>query len=212
MSSSSSSMILPAHTHAMTLGIFAFVVAFLVMLSSRFIGPQIQKQVHLDQVREITQVLPKSYYDNDPSQTAESVTLPDGQVVHYFMATKAGKPSAVILQSVAQGYSGDIQLLVAIAPDGTLTGVRVLSHQETPGLGDKIEASKSDWILQFKGLSLTNPPEDQWKVAKDGGHFSSFTGATITPRGVVKGIRDSLTMFRANRALLLHTEEAKDVD
>ncbi|MFM2481666.1 electron transport complex subunit RsxG [Celerinatantimonas sp. YJH-8] len=209
MSSSSSSMILPARTHAMTLGIFAFVVALLVMLSDRYIGPQIDKQVHLDQVREITQVLPASDYDNDPSRTPETATLPNGQIIHYFLATKEGLPSAVILDAVAQGYSGDIHLLIAIDPKGTLTGVRVLSHQETPGLGDKIEADKSDWILQFKGLSLQNPPEEQWKVTKDGGHFASFTGATITPRGVVKGIRQSLEMFRQYHDLLLHPKEAK---
>ncbi|HET8791735.1 MAG TPA: RnfABCDGE type electron transport complex subunit G, partial [Modicisalibacter sp.] len=104
-------------------------------------------------------------------------------------------------------YSGDISLLVGIDANGELTGVRVLSHRETPGLGDKIEVRKSDWITQFAGLSLGNPPIEQWAVKKDGGVFDAFTGATITPRAVIGAIKRSLEYFASHRALLLGKPE-----
>jgi electron transport complex protein RnfG len=94
-----------------------------------------------------------------------------------------------------QGYSGPISLLIGVdALDNSLRGVRVISHKETPGLGDKIETNKADWILQFSGKSLSDPEESQWKVRKDGGAFDQFTGATITPRAVVNAVRETLKL------------------
>ncbi|CAG9000763.1 MAG: Ion-translocating oxidoreductase complex subunit G [Candidatus Celerinatantimonas neptuna] len=205
--SSTTSSIRPPRTHALTLASFAMAVALLVMLSNQFLDPKIAVQMHLDQQAKINQVLPKSYYDNDPSKYLYHLHLKNGQTIHYFLATKTGLPSAVILKATAQGYSGAIHLLIAIDTHGILTGVRVLSHHETPGLGDKIEADKSPWILQFKGLSLHNPPLGQWKVQKDGGHFAQFTGATITPRGVVKAIKNNLQMFARYHDQLLNPKE-----
>lgn len=201
-----------ARTQALTLALFAFIVALLVMLSNRWIGPLILIQEHNDQLSKIQQVLPKSLYDNDPSKHEIKLTLANGQTVNYFLATKNGVPSAFIFNSIAQGYSGPIKLMIGIKPDGVLTGVRVLAHNETPGLGDKIEADKSNWILQFAGLSLKKPPESQWFVTKDGGHFSAFTGATITPRGVVKEIRQTLEMFRHNSTVFIHHKEVTNGD
>ena len=93
-----------------------------------------------------------------------------------------------------QGYSGPISLVIGVNADNTLRGVRVISHKETPGLGDKIETNKADWILQFAGKSLLNPTVSHWKVRKDGGDFDQFTGATITPRAVVNAVRETLEM------------------
>jgi electron transport complex protein RnfG len=101
-------------------------------------------------------------------------------------------------------------MLVGIYHSGKLAGVRVIDHKETPGLGDKIDVKKDDWILQFEGLSLGNPPASKWKVKKDGGEFDQFTGATITPRAVVAAVRQSLEYFRKHRdELFAVTEEAK---
>ena len=97
------------------------------------------------------------------------------------------------------GYGGDIHVLVAVKSDGSLAGVRVLAHKETPGLGDLIDEDKSKWIFSFNGLSLGNPPEKQWKVKRDGGSFDQFTGATITPRAVVKAVKKVLVYFKANQ-------------
>jgi len=93
-----------------------------------------------------------------------------------------------------EGYSGTIRLLIGIDEGQHIRGVRVISHQETPGLGDKIEIKKSDWMTQFTGKSLNNPKTSMWKVAKDGGTFDQFTGATITPRAVVSAIRETLQL------------------
>jgi len=100
------------------------------------------------------------------------------------------------------GYGGPIRLLVGIRKSGELAGVRVVRHSETPGLGDFIEADKGDWIEQFEGLSLGDPPREQWAVKKDGGRFDQMTGATITPRAVVKAIRNALLYFREHRQAL----------
>ncbi len=100
------------------------------------------------------------------------------------------------------GYSGDIRLLVGILANGELAGVRVLNHRETPGLGDAIETRRSDWIRQFAGLSLDAPPANAWTVRKDGGEFDQFAGATITPRAVIKAVRQALVFFEQNQAIL----------
>ena len=103
---------------------------------------------------------------------------------------------------VHNGYSGDIFLLVGIREDGTISGVRVLQHTETPGLGDKIDIGVSDWILSFDGRSLENPPPSRWRVVKDGGDFDQFVGATVTPRALVAGVSRALEFFSLNRKSL----------
>ena len=129
--------------------------------------------------------------------------LPDSAVI--YRARNNGEVSAVILPVVApDGYTTNIDMIVGIRKDGTLAGVRVVAHRETPGLGDKIEKRKSDWIHTFDGLSLQSPTADQWSVKKDGGAFDQFTGATITPRAVVRSVKDALMFFDTHRDLLLY--------
>ena len=114
-----------------------------------------------------------------------------------------GQPVAAIIPALApDGYSGDIKLIVGINIDGSVAGVRVLSHKETPGLGDKVDLRKSPWILNFNGKSLQNPAENQWAVKKDGGSFDQFTGATITPRAVVKRVKQTLAFYQQHQAML----------
>jgi electron transport complex protein RnfG len=126
--------------------------------------------------------------------------LGSDEPVDAFVVSEDGRPVAAILAPVApDGYNGEIHLLVGLTADGTITGVQVLRHSETPGLGDRIERTKSDWILQFDGKSLSNPPPEQWAVDKDGGVFDALTGATVTPRAVVKALRNALTYFARHR-------------
>lgn len=121
-------------------------------------------------------------------------------------ARRANEPVAVVLQfNAVKGYNGDIRLLAGINADGTLRGVRVVSHKETPGLGDGIEIEKSDWIRDFVGKSLADPQSEKWSVSRDGGDFDQFTGATITPRAVVDAVRMALEFFEANREILFGT-------
>lgn len=119
------------------------------------------------------------------------------------IAKKDGRIIAVIVPTLtAEGYSGDIRLLVGVNREGAIEGVRVLSHRETPGLGDKIDLKRSDWILSFNQRSLSDPLPERWKVKKDGGEFDQFTGATITPRAIVKQVYHVLTVVRDYYPLL----------
>ncbi len=120
-----------------------------------------------------------------------------------YLAKQDGKAVAAIIPVTAtDGYSGDINLIVGINVDGSIAGVRVLSHRETPGLGDKVDLKKSDWVLGFDGTSLQNPKLSQWTVKKDKGHFDQFTGATITPRAVVSATLRALQYADAQRNIL----------
>ena len=107
----------------------------------------------------------------------------------------------------AVNVAGDIEVLLAISPEGALLGARVLKHKETPGLGDKIDVEKNPWITRFQGLSLGNPPAERWAVKKDGGDFDQFAGATITPRAVVKAVHRALQYFDAHREQLFAPQE-----
>lgn len=162
---------------------------------------QVWIKEHLDAL-----VAPQSY-DNDPLTDTIEVTAPDllgsSLPVTAYRMRKAGAPVAVALRSVApDGYRGPLELLVAIAPGGTLIGVQVIKHNETPGLGDAFENRDADWLDRFRGLSLTNPPQQRWSVRRDGGDFDAFTGATITPRAIVKAVRRTLEFYRGNEERL----------
>jgi electron transport complex protein RnfG len=142
-------------------------------------------------------VLPPSRYDNDITADQISVVAPkwvgDDKPLSVWRARRAGEPAALVLQVVARdGYAGAIQLRLGVDVDGRVTGVRVVEHKETPGLGDAIEAERSDWILGFTGKSLQMPAAEQWTTRRDGGEFDQFAGATITPRAVVHAIRRAL--------------------
>lgn len=148
----------------------------------------------------ITQTLPPALFDNDI--IADAVELPATEELgttapsRVYRATLKGEPAALVFEVVApDGYSGRISLLVAVRASGELAGVRVVSHNETPGLGDYIDVAKSPWIHVFDGKSLANVRPDGWKVKKDGGEFAYMSGATITPRAVVKAVHRALLYF-----------------
>lgn len=127
----------------------------------------------------------------------------------YRVANPQGEISGVILPATAaDGYSGDIRLLVGIRRDGAVAGVRVVAHRETPGLGDKIDRRKSDWVLDFNGRSLRDPQPAQWTVRKDGGVFDQFTGATVTPRAVIAAVRRTLEYADTHRAQVFRSQDA----
>ncbi len=153
------------------------------------------------------QLIPAERYDNRVTEDRIDVIAPQWlgteQPVAVYRARKDGQPVALFATPFApDGYSGPIQLLIGVYADGTLAGVRVLAHKETPGLGDAIEAQRSPWIFAFAGKSLGDPPSERWKVRKDGGAFDQFTGATITPRAVVKATRLFLEYVQAHQAQL----------
>ena len=147
------------------------------------------------------EVIDPASYDNDLEASRRLVSAPDllgtNEPVEVFLATAGGEPVAALISSVApRGYNGPIDLLVGVTVDGTITGVRVTRHRETPGLGDAIEIAKSDWIEGFAGTSLDAPATADWRVTKDGGYFDSITGATVTPRVIVEAVRNTLIYVR----------------
>lgn len=187
---------------AAILGLFALLGLGLVALVHDRTEPRIVANQRVALLRALESLVPADSYDND--LLADAVTVSDpalgtGRPVAVHRARQRGEPVAAVLSSVApDGYNGAIELLVAIRADGHLAGVRVLNHRETPGLGDPIDLDKSPWILGFDGRSLDDLPEGRWKVKRDGGDFDQFTGATVTPRAVVKAVHQALVFFRAH--------------
>ncbi len=158
-------------------------------------------------LRFMNQVIHPERYDNDILQDTIQVTdprlAPRGEPVTVYRARIQGHPVAAVFTTVApDGYNGRIELLVGVDVNGRITGVRVIDHHETPGLGDAIDIRKSDWVEQFRGRRLGDPPLKRWAVKKDGGVFDQFTGATITPRAVVKAVRRTLQYFEEHRDML----------
>ncbi len=156
--------------------------------------------------RALAEIISPDRHDNDllestwaiPTEQLQELGLKSPSEIH--IATHKNSPVAVVIPAIApDGYSGDIKLITGINLDGSIAGVRVLTHKETPGLGDKVDLNKDDWVLSFDGLSQTNPSAENWKVKKDGGKFDQFTGATITPRAVVRRVKLSLEYFAKHR-------------
>lgn len=201
------------HTLSTTGVMVAFAVACTILLVSTYLTTRepIAASVREAKLRLLEQVLPDELHDND--LLAGSIPLPPGTLgnraaAQAYRATVAGQTTAVLLEVTApDGYAGEILLLVGIRENGELTGVRVVAHKETPGLGDYIDIARSDWIKNFDGLSLAKLADDRWRVKKDGGHFDHMAGATVTPRAVVKAVHAALKYFAQHRAALLGLPE-----
>ncbi len=200
---------------ALLLGLFAIVGTGLVALTHDSTQARIQANERAVLLRSLYTLIPKQDIDNDLAGDTVQVTAPaylgSERPVTVYRARKDGKPVAAVFNTVApDGYGGAIKLLVAVRYDGTIAGVRVVSQHETPGLGDAIEADKSHWIFGFNGRSLHNPDKQGWAVKRDGGIFDQFTGATISPRAVVKAVYLTLVYFSQHRdSLFTPTPDAK---
>ena len=203
--------------NSLILGLFAIATAGTLALTNEATLPRIECNQQQALASSLHQVMPADRADNNLLQDWITVTDPLlGSGEHrIYRARQDGKPNGAVLETVAaEGYGGRINLLVGVDMNGTITGVRVVPpHNETPGLGDKIEAKKSDWIKSFNGRSLNDPPAEKWAVRKDGGVFDSFTGATITPRAVVAQVQRALQYFAAHRSELFDQDaEAADME
>jgi electron transport complex protein RnfG len=194
--------------HILSVGLvlagFAVGATSIVAVTEAYTHDKIIENERQTLLSAINALVDSSEYNNDI--LTDVITLPKTQQLatkeetRVYRARQNGVPVAAVFTSIApNGYSGSIKLLVGVYHDGTLAGVRVINHKETPGLGDKINENKTNWILKFKGLSLTNPADSQWTIKKDGGEFDQFTGATITPRAVVTAVKKSLQFFEQNR-------------
>lgn len=195
---------------AIGLGLFAIITGGTIAITQVLTADRIEQQARKAEASALFEIIPQDQHDNDLLKS--TIALPadpllgTNKPVQAWRATRSGETTGVILPVITQeGYSGAIHLLVGIDRTGHILGVRVTQHHETPGLGDKIEIRKTPWVTMFTGQSLGNPPAQQWKVVKDGGAFDQFTGATITPRAVVKTVKQALMYFSAHRDRLLQS-------
>ena len=197
----------PVIRSGMLLGLVALIGTGLLAGVNELTHERILEQEKLRVLREFNEIIPVSSYDND--LLGDKVEIEDAAFFHHpdpvviYRARMNGEAVAVLMIVTApDGYNGDIRMIVGVDAGGTVLGVRVVEHRETPGLGDPIETAKSGWILGFAGKSLHNPENAGWAVERDGGDFDQFTGATITPRAVVKAVHNALLYFAANRQSL----------
>lgn len=197
------------------LALFALATAGLLATTYLGTAERIEEAERRAAEAALLEIVPRGRHDNDmladsfplAEKLAKQLNVPPGSLAH--VAYSQGMPVAVILPAVApDGYSGNIKLIIGINTDGSIAGVRALSHKETPGLGDRVDIRKSPWILGFNGKSLMKPSAENWAVRKDGGVFDQFTGATITPRAVVKRVKRTLELFAENREQLLPAKHA----
>lgn len=193
-------------------GILAvFSLAFTALMAGAYALTRdiVLKNEELARTQLIAQTLPAGSYNNNLLadtrllSAEDSRRLGNDKPASIYLAKQDGKAVAAVFEVVApDGYAGKIQLLVAVASSGSVQGVRVVAHQETPGLGDYIDAAKSNWIRQLEGKALGVPEAERWKVKKDGGVFDSNAGATISPRAVVGAVKRTLEYVAANRSTI----------
>jgi Na+-translocating ferredoxin:NAD+ oxidoreductase subunit G len=180
------------------LGVVALLASGALAVVSGATGPAIAAAEAKDLRDSLSEVLPPGLADNDFLKDTVDLQK-DGKTVTIYRARQGGEMKAVLFKVAERGYSGEISVLMAVDMEGRTLGVRVLKHTETPGLGDKIEVKKDDWVLDFNGKSLGEPTPEKWGVRKDNGVFDQFAGATITPRAVVKAVKGGLEFFAARK-------------
>jgi electron transport complex protein RnfG len=192
----------PILVAGLLLALFAVVGTGLVAFTQEQTRDRIAQNERDALLRSLNALVPPQKIDNDSVTditTANDPRLLGGNSIKVYRGRRGASPVAAVFATVVpDGYSGPIKLLVAVNVDGTLGGVRIVAHKETPGLGDKVEERRSDWVYSFNGKSLDNPKPEKWKVKRDGGVFDQFTGATVTPRSIVKAVKNTLIYFREN--------------
>ena len=190
------------------LALFAVVGTGLVAFTQEQTRDRIALNERNALLRSLNALVPPRNIDNDIVTDITTVNAPEllgGETTKVYLGRRGPEPVAAVFATVVpDGYSGPIKLLVAVNMDGTLGGVRIVAHKETPGLGDKVEERRSDWVYSFNGKSLQNPKPEKWKVKRDGGVFDQFTGATVTPRSIVKAVKNTLIYFRDHGGKIFH--------
>lgn len=199
------------------LAIFALVCTALLAVTNEVTKDRIAEEERLFTLSTLSEMVTSDTYDNDLVADSFLLIAPDylgnDAPKTVYRARQNNEPVAAVIRTTApDGYSGKIDMLVAINIDGKLVGVRVVKHKETPGLGDGIDIQRNDWITSFDGRSLDNPDAKGWAVKKDNGIFDQLTGATITPRAVVKAVHLCLQYFDKQQSLIFSAESGKTID
>ena len=202
--------------NSLVLGLCALITAALLATTYLNTKDRIAEEERKVAQKALLEIVPEHRHNNDllldtlsiPPQYLETLGIDGGQIN---IARDGESPVAIIVPATApDGYNGDIKMIIGInLDDNSIAGVRIIKHNETPGLGDKVDTNKSDWVLGFNGKSLLNPTPGKWKVKKDGGEFDQFTGATITPRAIVNQIAKTLRYFAEDKQRLLKEAQLK---
>jgi electron transport complex protein RnfG len=158
----------------------------------------IKEQRRIQRLKAISAVLPE--YSNNPD--SDTVILQDGldkrgnpNMVTFYQGRRDSELVGTAFKVIAaDGYSGNIEIMIGVKPDQTLHSIEILTHAETPGLGDKITEPWFKKIFRDKGLDNAD-----WRVKKDGGDFDQITGATISPRAVVGAVKEGLEFYRSHQ-------------
>ncbi len=193
-----------------TLAVVAAVCATLVTVTWQITEKRIATNKTAWLERSLEPALTGLFFDSGVTESMITIEppheLPGNEVaVIYRIYADKEAVAALFVVSARDGYAGPIRLLIGITMDGQVTGVRVLEHRETPGLGDRVEMSKSDWVLQFDERSLRDPNPKGWAIREDGGEFDQLSGASVTPRAIVKAIKSTLQYFDANQGAIFAT-------
>lgn len=193
-------------SNAKILTLFAVVCTAVVGLVHTLTKDRIELQAQQKLLTTLSSIIEPARHDNDIYRDCVLITSdisPNNEPQLAYIATLNDQAVAIAITTTApDGYNGNIEMIVAINVDGSVSGVRVLQHRETPGLGDKIEERKSDWINNFSNKKMMTAEDNRWNVTKDGGMFDQFTGATITPRAVIKAVRQTVQYFNKNQQTL----------
>ncbi|WP_415227697.1 electron transport complex subunit RsxG [Psychromonas sp.] len=197
--------------NAFILAVFAIVCTGAIAIVNVLSKPVIELQEQKALLKTVNQLIPAQSYNNDLFASCFTVRddalLGKGREQKVFLAKKDNQAMALMLQASSfRGYAGEIKLAIGIYANGQLAGVRVIRHTETPGLGDKIQSKKSDWIFAFNNKSYQPAQDKRWDVSKNGGDFDAFTGATITPRAVILAVKNALIYFEKNKETLFKHE------
>jgi len=186
-----------------TLAVIAALCTAMVAVTYRLTEQRIAANEQAWLERSLQPALSGLFYDSGVTESQLIIPppheLPGSEAaIIYRVYAEASPVAALFVVSARDGYAGPIRLLIGIDVAGVVTGVHVLEHSETPGLGDRVETSKSDWVKQFNGHSLSDPQPAGWRVKRDGGQFDQLTGASVTPRAIIKAIRETLLYFGAH--------------
>jgi len=199
----------------LTLAVIAAICTALVALTFQGTRERIAANEKALLEQSLQPALAGTFYDSGVSESRLVLPpphgLPGNDPAIIYRVFAEGKPVAALFAVTARdGFSGPIRILVGIGVDGTVTGARILQHRETPGLGDKIESARSDWVFQFDGRSMGDPVATGWAIEIDGGEFDQLTGASVTPRAIIKAIRDTLIYFESHQDAIFLSESSEE--
>ena len=191
----------------LTLAAIAAICTALVAATWQLTRERIAENEHAWLERSLRPALADLFFDGNVTESVLVIPAPhelpgDDDALVYRVFSDGEPVAALFAVTAPKGYVGPIRIIVGVKFDGTVSGVRIVEHNETPGLGDRVESTRSDWVFQFDGRQLGDPVVDRWHLKVDGGDFDQLSGASITPRAIVGAVRETLLYFDANRDAL----------